>query len=147
MEKNILNEEVMEINENHDTKDMMYYGHLIGSKLSGKIIKMVDEMAYANIGEDFKQSIIDNPDTFFGFYKSVLDGVMNPLYEKMGDSYNTKAGAAPDEYGFSKTDSIDDEFYSREEEINYGVEDDERPVPDEMNEAIQKIKSDFKRFL
>jgi guanylate kinase len=44
-------------------------------------------------------------------------------------------------------DNIDDEFYSREEEINYGVEDDERPVPDEMNEAIQKIKSDFKRFL
>jgi hypothetical protein len=43
----------------------------------------------------------------------VLDGVMNPLYEKMGDSYNTKAGAAPDE----------------------------------MNESIQKIKSEFKRFL
>lgn len=41
----------------------------------------------------------------------------------------------------------DDEFYSREDEINYGVEDDERPVPDEVNESIEKIKSQFKRFL
>ena len=40
----------------------------------------------------------------------------------------------------------DDEFYSREDEINYGVEDDERPVPDEVNESLEKIKSQFKRF-
>ena len=41
---------------------------------------------------------------------------------------------------------LDDEFYSREDEINYGVEDDERPVPDEVNESLEKIKSQFKRF-
>ncbi len=45
---------------------------------------------------------------------------------------------------------FDDEFYSREDEINYGVEDDERterPEPDEMDESIKKIKSEFKRFI
>lgn len=41
----------------------------------------------------------------------------------------------------------DDEFYSREDEINYGVEDDEHPEPEEVNETIEKIKSQFKRFL
>jgi len=40
----------------------------------------------------------------------------------------------------------DDEFYSREDEINYGAEEDEREV-DEVNESIEKIKSEFKRFL
>ena len=41
---------------------------------------------------------------------------------------------------------FDDEFYSREDEINYGVEDDEREI-DEVNESIEKLKSQFKRFL
>ncbi len=41
---------------------------------------------------------------------------------------------------------FDDEFYSREDEINYGAEEDEREV-DEVNESIEKIKSEFKRFL
>lgn len=40
---------------------------------------------------------------------------------------------------------FDDEFYSREDEINYGVEDDERPQPDEINES-HKMK-EMKKLL
>lgn len=41
-----------------------------------------------------------------------------------------------------------DPFYDREEEINYGAEEDEmEPKDDEMmNESVQKIKNQFKRF-
>jgi hypothetical protein len=40
---------------------------------------------------------------------------------------------------------FDDEFYSREDEINYGVEDDERPEREEMNES-HKMK-EMKKLL
>jgi hypothetical protein len=41
-----------------------------------------------------------------------------------------------------------DSFYDREEEINYGVEEDEVNPKDNgiMNESVQKIKNQFKRF-
>ena len=41
-----------------------------------------------------------------------------------------------------------DPFYDREEEINYGAEEDEMEPEDNgiMNESVQKIKNQFKRF-
>jgi hypothetical protein len=41
-----------------------------------------------------------------------------------------------------------DPFYDREEEINYGAEEDEMEPKDNgiMNESVQKIKNQFKRF-
>jgi hypothetical protein len=41
-----------------------------------------------------------------------------------------------------------DPFYDREEEINYGTEEDEVEPKDNgiMNESVQKIKNQFKRF-
>jgi hypothetical protein len=41
-----------------------------------------------------------------------------------------------------------DPFYDREEEINYGAEEDDAEPEDNgiMNESVQKIKNQFKRF-
>jgi hypothetical protein len=42
-----------------------------------------------------------------------------------------------------------DPFYDREEEMNYGAEEDEMEPKDDgtMSESVQKIKNEFKRFL
>ena len=42
-----------------------------------------------------------------------------------------------------------DPFYDREEEINYGAEEDEMEPKDDgtMSESVQRIKNQFKRFL
>jgi hypothetical protein len=42
-----------------------------------------------------------------------------------------------------------DSFYDREEEMNYGAEEDEMEPKDDgtMSESVQKIKNEFKRFL
>ena len=94
------------------------------------------------------ETVEDQNPTAMEYIKETMQDLLDG--EFFSDSVNEDIKQYLDKIGGVNSDdedNIDDEFYSREEEINYGVEDDERPVPDEMNEAIQKIKSDFKRFL
>lgn len=66
------------------------------------------------------------------------------------ESHRKKKHKAYKEPEFGKEDSMDDEFYSREDEINYGVEDDEKHEKDEKDEKDdinESILREFKRFL
>jgi len=49
------------------------------------------------IPEEIYTQISSNSETFFKFYDEILDVVKNIVSEKYADSFNTKAGAAPDE--------------------------------------------------
>lgn len=67
--------------------------NVIGAQLSDPILQLIDNQ----ISEELYMQISTNPDTFFKFYQDILKGVMNTVYEKYADSFNTNAGAAPDE--------------------------------------------------
>ncbi|MDA3779921.1 MAG: hypothetical protein PF487_06840 [Bacteroidales bacterium] len=64
--------------------------HNIGNSIFNTIENQIDDEIYSQINID--------ADTFFKFYKETLDVAMNIAYEKYADTFNTKAGAAPDEY-------------------------------------------------
>jgi len=64
---------------------------LVGAKISGPVMKLISSNA------DLSQ-FVNTPEELFGFYKKVFESIMNQVYEKYGDSFNIKAGAAPDEY-------------------------------------------------
>ncbi len=67
---------------------------IIGSTIGYNIVKLID----SKIDDNLASEITSSPEVFFDFYEKVLDAVLNKVYEKYGDSFNTKAGAAPDEY-------------------------------------------------
>jgi hypothetical protein len=64
---------------------------LVGAKIAGPVMKLISSNA------DLSQ-FVNTPEELFGFYEKVFESIMNQVYEKYGDSFNTKAGAAPDEY-------------------------------------------------
>jgi hypothetical protein len=76
--------------------------------------------------------------------KEVVPFIMEKLQEKGIDKNNIDMGIFTRALHHEITNHKDeyDPFYDRDEEINYGVEDD-----DMMNESIKNIKSNFKRFL
>lgn len=76
--------------------------------------------------------------------KEVVPFIMEKLKEHGVDKNNLDMGIFTRALHHEITNHKDDydPFYDRDEEINYGVEDD-----DMMNESIKKIKSNFKRFL
>jgi len=76
--------------------------------------------------------------------KEVVPFIMEKLQEKGIDKNNIDMGIFTRALHHEITNHKDeyDPFYDRDEEINYGVEDD-----DMMNESVKKIKSNFKRFL
>ena len=76
--------------------------------------------------------------------KEVVPFIIDKLKEKGVDKNNLDMGIFTRALHHEITNHKDeyDPFYDRDEEINYGVEDD-----DMMNESIKKIKSNFKRFL
>jgi len=62
------------------------------------------------------------------------------------ESHRKKKHKAYKEPEFGKEDSMDDEFYSREDEINYGAEDDEKEK-EEKESINESILRNFKRFI
>lgn len=62
------------------------------------------------------------------------------------ESHRNKKHKAYKEPEFGKEDSMDDEFYSREDEINHGVEDDEKEK-EEKESINESILRNFKRFI
>lgn len=87
--KKIIKEEYSNINLNKKAS-------LVGHKISKDIINLIN----SEISDDVNSELWDkkNADTFFKFYGKILDTVMNRIYEEYADSFNTKAGAAQDEY-------------------------------------------------
>jgi hypothetical protein len=76
--------------------------------------------------------------------KEVVPFIIEKLQEKGIDKNNIDMGIFTRALHHEITNHKDeyDPFYDRDEEINYGVEDD-----DMMNESIKNIKLNFKRFL
>jgi len=66
--------------------------------IAGKISSQVTQLIQNQISDELYSQISVDANTFFGFYKDVLMAVLVQQYEKYGDQFNTKAGAAPDEY-------------------------------------------------
>ena len=64
---------------------------IVGTKIAIPVIKLIRSNA------DLSQ-FINTPEELFGFYEKVFESIMNQVYEKYGDSFNTRAGAAPDEW-------------------------------------------------
>ena len=87
--KQIIKEENSNINLN---KEAIMIGHAI----SEDVIKLINN----EISDDINSALWHqkNPDTFFNFYEKILSTIMTRIYESYGDSFNKKAGAAPDEY-------------------------------------------------
>lgn len=66
---------------------------LLSANIKDNIISMIEQ----SIDDNLYSEISRNSDTFFDFYEKVLDSVMSGVYEKYADSFDSNAGAAPDE--------------------------------------------------
>lgn len=67
----------------------------IGNEISNDVIKLIN----SEISDDINSTLWDKKsDTFFNFYEKTLSTIMKRIYEDYADSFDTKVGAAPDEY-------------------------------------------------
>ena len=84
------------IKEEHSNVNLDKEASLIGHAISKDVRNLIND----KISDDINYALWDekNADKFFGFYDKILNTVMNSVYESYADSFNTKAGAAPDEY-------------------------------------------------
>lgn len=70
--------------------------HNIGGRINEEVINLI-----RNNIDDNTLSLLWNDkdaDKFFGFYQIIFDSIMSSMYESYADSFDTRAGAAPDEY-------------------------------------------------
>jgi hypothetical protein len=69
---------------------------MIGYAISDDVIKLIKNKTSDDINSALYSE--KNAKTFFKFYEKILSTIMTKVYGSYGDSFNTKAGAAPDEY-------------------------------------------------
>ena len=103
MSKPILNEEFqrmqklagIQLNENYNV-NLNNEALKIGYAIS----KDVRDLINNKINDDIDNALWDGKDAdkIFGFYKNIFDAIMSRIYEDYGDTFNSRAGAASDEY-------------------------------------------------